>query len=329
MLTFCFFPLKQSTESNEQITIIKDENIWNEKYTEVVELLFQGYKLQAVKTAGEVIAANKLQHTQTLLKYWSDGSYANNEAAKEISLRMIDPISISVLDDARNEIIDTVEYSRAFFELFEGAIFMHRGKQYNVSKLDLASNVAHTKIVNVPYYTTARNETLINIVKPVQNEGLFSYGIVQVVSKVYGYYKRRLGTGEIFEEGLCSLPPLEYETTAMWIDFPTSIRTHLEDQGISAAESMHAANHILVGISPLIGHCDPSDIGTEHGMSKETKSHPFRMMLYDKRPGGLGSCAALYASRLEVLKASYKIVQKCFCFAGCPSCVLDARYTHL
>lgn len=41
--------------------------------------------------------------------------------SKLVGLRMIDPVTFKVLDVSRNnEMIDQIEYSRAFFELFAG-----------------------------------------------------------------------------------------------------------------------------------------------------------------------------------------------------------------
>jgi hypothetical protein len=37
-----------------------------------------------------------------------------------------------------------------------------------------------------------------------------------------------LGTGEVFEEGECSLPNLEFETTAMWMDLPLSVKQNMD-----------------------------------------------------------------------------------------------------
>jgi hypothetical protein len=48
-------------------------------------------------------------------------------------------------------------YSRAFYELFEGAIYMHRATQFLVHKLDLACKRALSKPVRVGYYTQCRS----------------------------------------------------------------------------------------------------------------------------------------------------------------------------
>lgn len=61
----------------------------------------------------------------------------------------------------------------------------------------------------------------------------------------------RLSTGEEFEEGECSLPSLEYETTAVWIDLPLHAKRHMDAAGHDVTASIHAVNHILSSICPL------------------------------------------------------------------------------
>ena len=60
-----------------------------------------------------------------------------------------------------------------------------------------------------------------------------------------------LGTGEVFEEGECSLPNLEFETTAMWIDLPLSTKQALDAEGIDVMASIHAVNHLFESVSCL------------------------------------------------------------------------------
>jgi DEAD/DEAH box helicase domain-containing protein len=120
---------------------------------------------------------------------------------KIIGLRMIDPVSISIVDDSRGGIIiDTIGYSRAFFELYEGAIYMHRAVQYLVIKLDLPACSAHTIPVRVKYYTSASNKTLINVIKEIDSESIYHHGDVQVVCNVYGFVKHNIGNGAVFEK---------------------------------------------------------------------------------------------------------------------------------
>ncbi len=290
--------------------------MWGTKYFEALKILLQSCKLKQLKS--------DLLIERQLLGYWSDSSQTSNEPTKCVNIRNIDPVTVSVLND-KLEVIDSVEYSRAFYELYEGAILMHRGKQYRVMNLDLRTNAATTSQVKVSYYTSGKNETQINIMKPIEVEGIFKYGIVQVISRINGFYKHKIGTGEIFEECMCSLPPIEYETSAFWIDLPMSSKRELERKNICAHEAIHAVNHLLVGLSSMIGQFDPKDIDTEHVVASGTQDHPFRLMIYDKRPGGLGSCTALYTCRNVVIQTAFQLIADCQCECGCPACVLDKR----
>ena len=60
---------------------------------------------------------------------------------KNVSLRTIDPISFKLVDDGvdpgptkQDNVMDTIPYSRAFFEVYPGAIYMHQSKTYLISR---------------------------------------------------------------------------------------------------------------------------------------------------------------------------------------------------
>jgi ATP-dependent helicase YprA (DUF1998 family) len=242
---------------------------------------------------------------------------------------MIDPVTISIIHQYTQKVIDHIEYSRAFFTLHEQAIFMHRGQQFMVKQLILSEAKAIVIPVTVNYMTSARNSTIITVLHDFEQEEKdhIHYGMVKVVHKVFGFVKMYLKNGIIFEIGECSLPPLEYETTAVWIDLPVSLKYALEAKQLCPIASMHAVNHVLLTIGSLRGCCDRSDLQVEHDVATHTKEHPFRMLLYDQRPGGLGACANIFSCYLEVFQAVYEILQQCPCALGCPACILDSSCT--
>ena len=104
-------------------------------------------------------------------------------------------------------------YSRAFFEAFEGSVFYHQARQFLITRLDLPSSTATCRPVRVGYSTTAKNDTIITVLKQMAGHGsLLAYGTVSVVRKVSGFIKRDIVTRELLEEGDFSLPPLEMTT---------------------------------------------------------------------------------------------------------------------
>ena len=259
--------------------------------------------------------------------------------AKEVNIRMIDPVTITIVDDDRGGlVIDSVEYSRAFFTLFDGAIHLHGGGQYLVHKLDLNSKIAHTKPTNVRWFTSSRNRSDISVVKLLQVRGMLKFGSVQVVRSVSGYVKRWIDTGEVFEEGTCCLPNLEFETKGVWIDLPLSVKKALQAEGFNAVDAVHAVNHILITVAPLLLFSDESDIATEHDLISGS-----RILLYDRLAGGVGACDVLFSTSdkfTKLMQKAKELLTTCPCQdddengkRGCPSCLLcsscNAYNNHL
>lgn len=67
--------------------------------------------------------------------------------------------SDAFLLQATNEIIEEVEASKAFFEVYEGSIYMHQGKTYRIEDLDLETKIARCKETTVRYYTKVGRST--------------------------------------------------------------------------------------------------------------------------------------------------------------------------
>lgn len=295
-----------------------EQSMWGNSYVSLLSSLYESNSL---------VLQNPIFNDKSILDCELVSKLTSEDL--NINLRMIDPITISIKELETNEIIDRIEYTRAFFELFEGAIFLHRGKQYLIHKLDLKSLVATAKRNHDNYFTSALNNSMIYLIKVIKfdSHNLFNYGIIQVVHIVKGFIKKKFGSGKPFDEGKCSLPPLEYETQGLWVDLPIELKSLLEIQNIIPHHAIHSTNHVLATICPLRSQCDPTDLASEHDISSEAHIHPFRLMLYDKRPGGLGTCCSLFDQRKELLQLALNLVKSCGCIEGCPCCIFDGRCT--
>jgi ATP-dependent helicase YprA (DUF1998 family) len=65
--------------------------------------------------------------------------------------------------------------------------------------------------------------------------------------QVYGYVKNRLRTGERIEVGESSLPPMEFQTRAFWIDLPLQCKRAIEAlYGDVTAGALHVCNSVSV-----------------------------------------------------------------------------------
>lgn len=207
------FSVRSSREPADPGRPVTDLDIWGDRYSELLQYLVEANKICLNSSNGSSRYAMNATRNQPaedkvesfLSTEWraplKSSSSSGKSRASSVSLRMIDPVTISILDDSRGGlVIDSLGYSRAFFELFEGAIYMHRAVQYRVLRLDLAAAVAHTQPVKVRYYTSAQNKTEVNVLKVLEQDGIMSSGAVQVVQTVYGYVKHWLGSGEPFEK---------------------------------------------------------------------------------------------------------------------------------
>lgn len=301
------------------VRTIQDTLIWGKEFSSVCEYLIGISALCRCSSSSNLLYLHP---------------HYNQTPAKECSIRNIDPESIDIVNSSTRTTMDSLIYSRAFFELFEGAIYMHMGKQYLVTKLDLTHCTAYCHPVKVNYYTRAHNDTSVQILKVIDSRyedgttNLVKCGSVQIVSKVGGYSKHRLGSGEVIENGDCSLPPLSFETRAVWIDIPLSDKKKLEELcgNVNAdiiGAALHTSNHAVSSIAPIFAQCDANDFGTEH----LSASHPpYRMLFFDKRPGGLGISDALFDNILPLLQKALALLESCPCTpsSGCYSCSLDS-----
>ena len=250
---------------------------------------------------------------------------------------MIDPYEFEVVDtsirtpeteEKGGVVIDHVGYSRAFYELFEGAIYLHQARQYAIVRLDLEQRRALCKPTSVNYYTSSRNHTDVNPTNKLEARagGTVSSGWVHVVAHVWGWRRVELRTGRVLEVGTFSLPPLRYETRGFWCDVPKAAQTAAVAAGLDFVGGVHAANHALLAVVPLLVLCDAQDVDTEHVYHLQRRPRPARLVVFDKRPGGVGIAEAVYAHARAALAAALALVEGC-CGRRLarPSCVHDHR----
>jgi len=324
---------EESLNSNKlKIHNCEDMRLWGATYFELMNDLSSSGHLSAARAApGE-------------LKYVSapDGDGLTFEhPARTVKLRLIDPITIDLCDETQGmKVIDSMPYSRAFFEAFEGSVFYIKARQHIISKLNLSERRAYCRPTRVSYTTSAQNVTVITVLRQTTgHNNILSFGTVRIVHRVNGFIKRSIATREIIEEGEFTLDPLEMETQAVWIDIPVNVRVEVEEQGFDIWAALHAANHVLLTVAAVESLCDSGDLACEHftsvsgGAFAEHQSQGHRMLLYDKRPGGLGICEKLLEAGSRSLQMAQDVLRSCSCDSGeyedgtdgCPACLLDTN----
>ncbi|KAF5177122.1 Atp-dependent helicase hrq1 [Thalictrum thalictroides] len=80
-----------------------------------------------------------------------------------VSIRAIETEKYKVIDKKTNEVIEEIEESKAFFQVYEGAVYMQQGKIYLVKDLDIYEKIAICEEAVVTYYTKTRDYTDVHL----------------------------------------------------------------------------------------------------------------------------------------------------------------------
>jgi len=248
--------------------------------------------------------------------------------AQGINIRSTSGENFAIIDTSTDSLLETIEASVAFFQVHPGAIYLHQGESYLVTKLDLANRTAYAEPTTATYYTQTKDITDLHIIKTTRSKsyaGAKVYlGEVEVTTTVLGFRKKAQFTEEVIGEEPLDLPPQHFPTVALWFDLPTKAIARLVKAQLDFAGGLHAAEHAAIAILPLFALCDRNDIG---GVS--IPSHPdtgkAQIFIYDAYPGGIGIAEKGFDLIAELWQATLKTITECPCHEGCPSCIQSPK----
>jgi len=247
--------------------------------------------------------------------------------AQNVNIRTTSRENYAVIDTSQGCLLETVEASVAFFQIYPGGIYLHQGESYIVTELDLVRHVALAEPTSVGYYTQAKDITDISVVEVAkeENHGVRVYlGNVDVTTAVVSFKKKRQFTEEVIGEEPLDLPSQSFPTKALWFDLPQRAIARIASAGLDFHGGLHACEHAAIGILPLFALCDRNDIG---GVS--TPFHPdtgkAQIFIYDAYPGGIGIAEKGFEMVEELWQATLKVVEECPCQDGCPSCIQSPK----
>ena len=234
---------------------------------------------------------------------------------------------VRIVEDATGRVIGTVDAARADGALHTGAVHLHQGRTYVVRHLDLDDGCAHVVQGDPGWITTPRSVSSFVVLEVSLAHGAgevrVATGRVSVRSQVTSFL-RRLPGGEVIGSHPLDLPERSMTTAATWWTLTPEV---LEEAGVDPADvpgALHAAEHAMIGILPLLVAADRWDLG---GVS--TALHPDTglptIMIYDGLPGGAGFVVEGYARAREWVIRTRDAVAGCPCRDGCPSCVQSPK----
>ncbi|MDO4333335.1 MAG: DEAD/DEAH box helicase [Eubacteriales bacterium] len=289
---------------------------------------------------GEVIpvllSAEELKDVQGRFA-WSGGAFP----AGDFSLRNIDQSRYQLLLVESGKAITEMDEMQAYRELHPGAVYLHEGVLYEVTKLDTTARAAQAIPFNGNYYTVPAGTQETRILRKLKETDLgrvhVSFGDIHV-NEVISMYKKlqfhnhqNLGNVQLAE-------PLSkaYDTEGCWITIPENVvrvyrsllqryqdgefvlNNHFE--GLCSAIK-NAAMMVTMTAQDDIDAIVSNNALIWDGEDQETVS----LFLYDKYVGGLGYAEKIYGMLEQILQNAVRMVENCSCADGCPACVGDYK----
>jgi DEAD/DEAH box helicase domain-containing protein len=293
---------------------------------------------EALFGPGFVDAMIELEQSETLRYTGERWVYTRGDyPAQDVSLRDAEGERFAILnaaDDYRT--LEELSSTSAPQRVHPGAIYLHQGETFLVTEYNGEMRHAIAKPVEADYYTQPRELNDLRIIRSLRHRqtlppkgrdsaAVLAYlGRVRVRSQVVGYRRLQQFTEAVLGEAPLEMPPVEYETVALWWDLPGDLAVQLAARGLDFLGGLHAVEHAAIGILPLFAMCDRWDIG---GLS--TPRHPDtdapQIFIYDGFPGGVGIAEKGFELLPELWAAALDVIQGCPCEGGCPSCVQSPK----
>jgi DEAD/DEAH box helicase domain-containing protein len=225
-------------------------------------------------------------------------------------------------------LIGTVDEARAFTTVHPGAVYLHQGRQYRVSRLDVDDRVAWVVPLDAAETTQPRSQTSVRLLdtddEAAVGRATLCVGSVEVVERVVAYQRRNPFTREVLGVVELDLPPTRLETRAFWYVLDDEVLASARVAPARVPGTVHAAEHAGIGILPLFAICDRWDVG---GLSTDVHPQTGRatIIIYDGYPGGAGIAELGFAAGRRHVEATLEVIATCPCDAGCPSCVQSPK----
>lgn len=166
--------------------------------------------------------------------FWSGAGYPS----RGVSLRSSGAITVTVQAEppgAPVEVIGQIDQPSAPRLVHDGAIYLHEGQSYQVTRLELETGLAHVEPVQVDYYTNAISQTEVEVLDARETRreqgAITSHGDLRVSQQVLGYRRIKRFSHETLGVFPLDYPPQIVETTGYWFTVTAETQSRLEAAG--------------------------------------------------------------------------------------------------
>jgi DEAD/DEAH box helicase domain-containing protein len=231
---------------------------------------------------------------------------------------------MSIIDMENGEVVGEIDTARGMKECHPGAVYIHRAKSWLVDNFDILAGEVIVHKETPKFFTRPTTEKRTEILEVLERKSSFgvqvSFGRVRVTEKVTGYQKRHNVTQKLISTTSLVLPEQIIETESLWVDIPKTTVTFIEQGKYHFMGAIHAMEHAMIALFPLLVLCDRNDIG---GIScpLHEQTETASVFVYDGYPGGVGLAKEAFRKMDSLLMQTEKTIASCPCNTGCPSCV--------
>ncbi|EKD39511.1 MAG: hypothetical protein ACD_75C00380G0003 [uncultured bacterium] len=280
-------------------------------------------KLLEISLIGERVAALSL--SGALLQTASGDRWvsARKYPERHVSLRGGGG-QMAIIDKERGEIIGEIDTVRGLKECHPGAVYLHRSNIWVVDQFDLQAGEILVRRETPSYFTRPTTEKRTEILEVLATKSSYgarvSFGRVKVTEKVTGYQKRNNHTQKLVTTVALDLPEQTIESEGLWLDIPPPLVALFEQEKYHFMGAIHALEHAMIALFPLLVLCDRNDIG---GISCpfHEQTEKASIFIYDGYPGGVGLTREAFGKIDILLQEARQTIASCGCTTGCPSCV--------
>ncbi|MDR2801443.1 MAG: DEAD/DEAH box helicase [Desulfovibrio sp.] len=251
----------------------------------------------------ELVAARKRPHRQVSLRG------AGGEVA---------------IETERGELIGSVDWVRSLREAHPGSVYLHMGRHFEICELDLGAGRALARPCRPAWFTRARGHKNTEILSLDASERIAGIAVqrgrLRITELVTGYERRALKNRQLLGVTPLNLPPVIFESEGFWFQIPRPVQEKIEAARLHFMGAIHALEHAVIGILPLLVMSDRNDFG---GISTPLHLQTGRagVFVYDGMPGGAGLTRSAFDQAEELFTLARQLILDCPCELGCPSCV--------
>jgi len=230
----------------------------------------------------------------------------------------------------RSNLLETLDKGQVYREAHEGAIFLHFGEPYRVQSVNWITRKIETIREDTDHTTEVMKEISVHILQEKETQTWRSLtlklGNINVKEHYYAYQEKHYH--QIISQQPLTLPPLEFDTEALWIEIPDEIIYTLQKKHTieDIMGGLHGTEHAMIGIMPFYVMCDRRDIGGFSTLQYLPTGKP-TIFIYDGFEGGIGLSEEAYRNFTEIVQATYEVVHTCPCDSdnGCPACIQSPK----